>query len=183
VERLAEELRRDLDEDVSPEAARSAAGVITGQSPPPAWSRSEFALVSGDISTDADAWQECLRLFRTLMQVAREAWQVEQYPPACALRGLNLMLTSVYRAQDDERKKRKKAPQDLLDHLLPAGMERRLVRAARDLIGVNEPHARLLLDSHGILLRFAERHQLMSEADVARSRQNLERLRHDLDRH
>ena len=61
-------------------------------------------------------------------------------------------------------------------------MERLRVRAARDLIGVNEPYARLLLDSHGILLRFAERHQLMSEADVARSRQNLERLRHDLDR-
>ena len=181
VETLAAELRRDLEEDIDPEVARSAAVIIAGQSPPPAWSRAAFALVVGDISKSSKAWQDCLRLYRTLLHVAREAWQVEQYPPGCALRGLSLLLNSVYRAQENDRKKSKKAAADLLDHLLPAGLEARLVQSSHDLIGMNLPRARLLLDSHGILLRFAERHQLLSEADVTRSRQNLERLSRELE--
>ena len=181
VETVAAELRRDLEEDLDPDATRSAAAVITGQLPPPAWSRAEFALVVGDTSKSKKAWQDCLRLYRTLMHVAREAWQVEQYPPGCALRGLTLLLNSVYRAQENDRKKSKKAALDLLDHLLPVGLEARLVQSSRDLISLNLPRARLLLDSHGILLRFAERHQLLSEADVTRSRQNLERLRREFE--
>ena len=58
--------------------------------------------------------------------------------------------------------------------------EARLVRSCRDLIGVNEPRARLMLDAHQVLLRFAERHQLLSEPDIARSRQNLDRLAQQL---
>jgi type II secretory pathway component PulM len=68
----------------------------------------------------------------------------------------------------------------LLDHLLPAGLEARLVRSCRDIIGVNEPRARLMLDAHEVLLRFAMRHHLLSEPDSARSRQNLDRLKQQL---
>jgi hypothetical protein len=81
---------------------------------------------------------------------------------------------------DSRRKKPKKAAQNLLDYLLPAGLEARLVRSCRDLIGVNEPRARLMLDAHEVLLRFATRHQLLSEPDIARSRQELERLKQQL---
>jgi hypothetical protein len=37
-----------------------------------------------------------------------------------------------------------------------------------------------MLDAHQVLLRFAERHQLLSEPDIARSRQNLDRLAQQL---
>jgi hypothetical protein len=137
--------------------------------------------VLGDIRTDKNAWQDCLRLFRTLVQVAREAWRFEQRSPGRALRGLTLMLNSVYAALDSEGKKPKNKSRNLLDHLLPAGLEARLVHSCRDIIGVNEPRARLMLDAHDLLLRFAARHQLLSEPDIARSRQKLDRLKQQLD--
>jgi hypothetical protein len=92
------------------------------------------------------------------------------------------MLDSVYQWLGTDRKERKSASRNLLDFLRPAGLEQRLVRACPELVGVNEPRARLLLDAHGILLRFAERHQLVSEADTAESRKELARLVHELDR-
>ena len=61
------------------------------------------------------------------------------------------MLDSVYRWKS-ERKKGKKNGGNLLDYLRPGGMEARLVRNCRDLIGVNEPQARLLLQAHELCI-------------------------------
>jgi len=179
---LAEGLRRGIEEEIHPDAARNAAEVIDGRSPVPVWERPQFDLASGDIGSEDKAWRQNLGLSGVLMHVAREAWQVEQRPPGCALRGLALMLNSVYDWLEVDRKKRKGASGNLLDYLRPAGVERRLVEACRDLIGVNEPRARLVLDAHGILLRFAARHQLLSPADAAESHKELARLQHALDR-
>ena len=179
---LAQELRRGIEEEIHLDAARGAADVIVGRSPMPLWARAQFDLVSGDIRSDNEAWRQNLRLYGRLMHVAREAWQVERRPPGCALCGLRLMLHSVYDWLNADRKNRKSASRNLLDSLRPAGLEPRLVRGCPDLVGVNEPRARLLLDAHGILLRFAGRHQLVSEADAAESHKELTRLQHALDR-
>jgi hypothetical protein len=181
VQRLADELRRNMEEDIHPDSARAAAAVIADRSPATTWARAEFELVRGDIKEDTKAWEDCLRLLRTLVQVAREAWRLDQRSPGCALRGLTLMLNSVYDTLDSRKKKPKKAAQNLLDYLLPAGLEARLVRSCRDLIGVNQPRARLILNAHEVLLRFATRHQLLSEPDLARSRQELARLKQQLE--
>jgi hypothetical protein len=103
-------------------------------------------------------------------------------PPGCALRGLSLMLNSVYDWLDTRGKRRKSASRYLLDYLRPAGLEQRLVQACPEIIGVSVPRARLLLDAHGILLRFAARHQLVSAADAAESHKELARLQHGLAR-
>jgi SEC-C motif len=179
---LEGELRRGIEEEVHQDAARGAAEIIAGRSPAPGWARSLFDLVSGDIHQDDAAWRQNLRLYEVLMYICRETWQLEQQPPGCALRGLTLVLKSVYDWPGADRKKRRRASGNLLDLLRPPGLERRLVRACPELVGVNEPRARLLLDAHGILLRFAERHQLVSEADATESRKELARLQHVLNR-
>jgi hypothetical protein len=96
------------------------------------------------------------------------------------LRGLTLMLNSVYDAPPSGGKKPRNTSRNLLDHLLPAGLETRLVRSCRDMIGVNEPRARLMLEAHDVLLGFATRHQLLSGPEIARSRQALDRLKRQL---
>jgi len=181
MQRLAAELRRNMEKEIDPDAGRNAAAVIASGAQAAPWSRADFELVSGDIQSDNTAWEDCLRLFRAQMQVAREAWRFEQRSPGCALRGLSLMLESVYEALDSGGKKPKNASRNLLDHLLPAGLEARLVRSCPEVIGVNEPRARLMLDAHDVLLRFATRHQLLPERDIARSRQKLDRLKEQLD--
>jgi hypothetical protein len=179
---MALELRRGIEEEIHPDAARNAADVSRGRSPVPIWAQSQFGLVSGDIRSDDEAWRQNLGLYGVLMHVAREAWQVEQRPPGCALRGLSLLLNSVYDWQVADRKSRKSASRNLLDYLRPDGLERRLIRACPELIGVNKPRVRLLLDAQGILLRFAARHQLVSDADAAESHKELARLQHGLGR-
>jgi hypothetical protein len=178
-EPLAQELRRDMEEEIDIEAARHAAMTICGREPRSAWTRSDFELLQGDISESDVAWQECLRLYDTLMGVARESWQSESFPPGCGFRGLYRMLESAYGARDGTRAKRKKESKwgNLLDHLNPAGLDERLARSCRGILGVNVPRARLMLEAHELLLRFAERHQLVSAGDVAATQSELIRLR------
>ena len=178
---IAESLRQGIEEEIHIEAVRNAADVIASRVSISVWTRSQFDLVSGDIRSDDEAWRQNLRLYSALMQVVREAWQVEQRAPGCAFHGLNLMLISIYGWLANGRKK-KRASENLLEYLRPAGLEPRLVRYCGDVIGINEPRARLLLDAHGILLRFAERHQLISEADAALSHRELDRLLKGLER-
>lgn len=58
-----------------------------------------------------------------------------------------------------------------------------LARSCDDLLGVNEPRARILLDAQDVLLRFASRHRLIADADAAAvaTRAELARLRAVLD--
>jgi hypothetical protein len=94
------------------------------------------------------------------------------------------MLDSVDRsavclAREGEIKESKRG--NLLDHLNPAGLDERLARSCRGILGVNVPRARLMLEAHELLLRFAERHQLVSAGDVAATQSELIRLRGVLD--
>lgn len=182
-EALAQALGRDIDEEIDAEALAHACRVICEPDSRPAWTRAHFALVTGDIRTSDRTWQECLRLYDTLIGVAREAWRYENFPPGCAFLALSRLLESVYSALAETGQKRKKKPQrdNLLDYMNPGGMESRMARSCRDLLGVNEPRARILLDAQEVLLRFAVRHQLIAEADAAATRAELARLRGVLD--
>lgn len=176
-ETLAQTLRRGIEEEIHVDAARNAAGIVCDQAPCP-WTRTHFELVTGDLRESDVAWQECLRLYGTLMQVAREAWRIENVAPGCAFRGLSLLLDSLYNTRADKRARSKKEPKrrNLLDGLSPSGIEGRIAWTCRDIIGVNEPRARLLLEAHGILLRFGARHQLIAEGDAASTQAELARL-------
>lgn len=146
---------------------------------PPPHGRARFALVTGDIRASDRAWQECLRLYDALIGVARDAWRAESFPPGCTFLGLSRLLESVYSANAEAAEKRRKKPQrdNLLDYLNPGGMEARIARSCEDLMGVNEPRARILLDAQEVLLGFASRHQLIAEAAAAATRTELSRLR------
>ncbi|MBI3915872.1 MAG: SEC-C domain-containing protein [Betaproteobacteria bacterium] len=176
---LAPALARDIEEEIHAEAIAHAARVICEPDSRSPWTRAHFALVTGDIRTSDRAWQECLHLYGALMGVARDAWRCESFPPGCAFLGLSRLLESVYNARAEAGKKRKRKPErdNLLDYLNPDGMEARLARSCRDLLGVNEPCARILLDAEEVLLRFAIRHQLTADAGAAATRAELARLR------
>jgi hypothetical protein len=178
---LARELRLGIEEDIHEDSARLAAGIVIGGEPAPAWERGQFELVTGDISRDNQAWRDCLRLFGMIIRVAQEAWRHEARPPGCTLRGLTLLLNSVYDWKDRRAEKSKKSSDNLLDYLRPAGLESRLVQSCRDMIGVNTPRARLLLEAYGFLARSALRHKLVSPGDAAQTEKELARLRRELD--
>jgi hypothetical protein len=116
--------------------------------------------------------------------VAREAWRCEGFPPGCAYVGLSRLLESVCDALSETGDERKKKAQrkNLLDYLNPGGMESRLARSCRGLLGINEPRARILLDAQEVLLRFAVRHHLIADGDAVATRAELARLRGVLER-
>ena len=111
--------------------------------------------------------------------MARDAWRRESFPPGCAYFGLSRLLESVYDASAEagEKRKRKSQRNNLIDYLNPGGMEARLARTCRDMLGINEPRARILLDAHEVLLGFAVRHHVITDADAAAARAEVARLR------
>jgi len=76
---------RDVEEEIDTEAAHRAAMTICGRESRSAWARADFELVQGDISESDEAWEECLRLYDTLMGVARQSWQSESFSPRLRL--------------------------------------------------------------------------------------------------
>jgi len=180
-EMIASELRRGIEEEIHEDSARLAAEIVTGRAPETAWTRAQFELVTNDIFKDDQAWRDCVRLFGTLIRVAQEGWQIENQPPGCVLRGLTLSLNAVYAWRERHPGKRKPGKPNLLDYLQPSGLEQRLVEASPGLIGVNVPRARLLVQAHEVLVRFAGRHQLMAPGDLAQAVKELSRLRSQLD--
>ncbi len=184
-ESLAGQLLRGFEGDLRADAADEAVAVIAGRVPAPAWTRDEFELPPPEAEEedgDDTAWQQNLRLNRMLMHVAREAWQVNERPPGCTLRGLLLIWQAVATEPDRRRKGRATPSRNLLDSLAPAGMEERLVGACPGIYGVNVPRARLYLDAQEGLLRCAERHALRAAADTRRTAAELGRLRRALQR-
>jgi hypothetical protein len=179
VESVAQSLRRGIEEEIHEEPATGAAAIIVGQTLPEQWMRPNFDLVTGDIRADDRAWSDCLRLNRTLICAAREAWQIDQVAPGCAFTGLTLMLDSVY-ASRSRSAKRSKTGWNLLSFLSPSGIEKRLVATCRSLIGINMPKARRLLQAHDILYRLAARHRLISGKEADRTKEELSRLYNDL---
>jgi hypothetical protein len=173
---LAESFRRGLEDEIDADSARYAAEIVCGQAPPLSWTRPEFALVAGDISTSEFAWHESLRLHGTLIRVAQEAWQLEKQPPGSALRGLSLVLNSVYQSRGSRPKKSKREGGNLLDYLGPAALEARIVRSCAGLTDASEPCARLQIQTYALLSRCALRHGLISAVDADALDRELTRL-------
>jgi hypothetical protein len=90
------------------------------------------------------------------------------------------LLNSVYSWKDQRGRKSKSSSNNLLDYLHPGGLESRLVRGCREVIGVNSPRARLLLQAHELLAHSAVRHQLITPAACAQTEKELSRLRRKL---
>jgi hypothetical protein len=179
-EALADALRQDIGDEIDVEAARRAALTIFRRSPDLIWTHPDFELVRGDIRKSKKAWQQCLRLYDTLLGVSREAWQNEGFPPGCGFRGLNRLLESIYEDRDRTSSKSPKRP-NLLDYLVPAGLDERVARSCRGILGLNIARAHLMLEAYDILLRFAQRHQLVSPDNAAGAQSELTRLRRVLD--
>jgi hypothetical protein len=186
VEALTRELHRDLGEDIQISYARYAAQVIRSEVPPREFQREDFdliALADTDVEEereDAPISKESRLHFEAMLRVAHEAWQFDGRPPGSAFRGVTMLVDAVFDDQDERRHPKKSAPESLLDCLRPAGMERRITRSARGMLGTNAPHAHLLIEAHADLLRFAVRHRLIAETEAAKSERNLAMLRDKL---
>jgi SEC-C motif len=175
VENISQCLRRGIEEGVHEDAATYAAEIIIGQTPLKKWTRADFDLVIGDIRTDDGAWRDCLRLNGALIRAAQEAWQVYQVAPGCALSGFALMLDSVY-TSDSKSSKRRKTVWNLLSYLSPSGLEKRLLDYCCAMLGINVPKARRFLQAHDILCRLASKHQLISDSEASRTKDEVSRL-------
>ena len=109
------------------------------------------------------------------MQVAREAWQFDGRPSGCAFRELKLLVDAAYDEREAGRGKRKQKPFNLLD-CLNDRIESRVARSSQGFLGCDISHARLLLNAHRHLLRFAQRHQLIAAEVATRTEKELDRL-------
>jgi SEC-C motif-containing protein len=175
LESISQSLRCGIEEEIHEDAATYVSRIIIGQTLPGQWTRGDFDLVIGNIRTDDGVWRDFLRLNGALVRAAKQAWQVDQVAPGCAFTGLTLMLNSVYPSHS-KGAKRKKTGWNLLSYLSPSGIEERLVDNCRGLLGINVPKARRLLQAHDILCRLAARHQLISDSEAARTKDELSRL-------
>ena len=174
-EALARELRRDLEEEIDAGFAAHAAAVICRDGSAVAWTKTDFDLTGAVGVDDSPEWRAALRRLEALMQVAREAWQFDGRPPGCAFRELKLLVDAAYDEREAGRGKRKQKPFNLLD-CLNDRIESRVARSSQGFLGTDVPHARLLLNAHRHLLRFAQRHQLIATEAAARTEKELDRL-------
>jgi hypothetical protein len=174
-EALARELRRGMEEEIDAGYTAHAVRVIGGGGFAEPWTRSDFALTDTEAVEGSPEWRAALRRFETLMQVAREAWQLDGHPPGCAFRELQLLVDAAHAERAEAPDKRKQAPKNLLD-CLHGRIESRVARSSRSLLGINVPRARLLLHAHRHLLRFARRHGLIDAAAAAKTDRELDRL-------
>jgi len=177
---LARALRAGIEDDIDADSAMTAAAAVLSEPPRAAWTREQFDLVTGDISRNDGAWRQALGLNAALIGVAREAWQSGQAAAGSAVVGLQMLLTSVYDSPARNAKRRKSGG-NLISHLAPSGMEARIAAECREIIGVNVPRARLLLDAHDILLEFAVRHELISGTEAGQGGKEIARLRWELE--
>jgi hypothetical protein len=174
-EALARELRRDLEEELYAEFTAHVARVICLGGSAAAWTRTDFDQIDAKAVQGSPEWRAALRRFEALMQVAREAWQFDGRPPGCAFRELQLLVGAAYDEREAGRGKRKRTSVNLLD-CLNDRIESRVARSSQSLLGCDISHARLLLNAHRHLLRFAQRHQLIATEAVARTETELDRL-------
>jgi hypothetical protein len=139
--------------------------------------RHDFELPLGEVQENTPEWAALLGRFAVLMHVAREAWEEGRRPPGIAFHGLQSLVNAVFGDLDDRPSKLKRAPLNLLDCLQPSGMERRLVRHTRGIMGTNLPKAHLLLEAHSNLGRYAARHGLIEDHLAAKSERNIAMLK------
>ena len=91
---VGEFLRRDLEEDIEDDAIDRAAQVAC-DTVDPVWARAHFDLVTSDIRESEQAWQDCLRLYDTMLRVSREAWRIDGLPSGWAFVALSRLLEAV----------------------------------------------------------------------------------------
>ncbi|MGH7944601.1 MAG: SEC-C metal-binding domain-containing protein [Opitutaceae bacterium] len=176
---VACELNSDLENEIRADYVQRAALVIcNGMSAEPV-TRRDFEFMTEKGKKGEPDREAALRQFEVMMGVAREAWEFEGRPPGCALRGLWLLVDSVFEERNDGPRNRK-AGMNLLDCLHPNGMERRVARSSRDMLGTNAPLAHLLLEAHTDLRRFAVRHGLIDQSLAAKSEKNVALLKEKL---
>ncbi len=158
---LAEALRRNVDEFVTPGYPEAAAAVIAGAVPivtPEAF----------DLPVTEDGHEDFVSqdvaLLACLTAVAHDAWQQDGLSPEATLRGTFLISEAARR-----RRKPRGKRVNLLNDLEPGGLENRLERAVPDLLGSGIAEAELVLQAWRALLGTARRHGLVSEDAAAAS--------------
>ena len=63
---------------------------------------------------------------------------------------------------------------------MPNGIDRRVARAADDVVDTNRPQAHLLIEAHATLLAFARRHALIDASLAQQTERELLRLKTNL---
>jgi hypothetical protein len=174
-EMLARELRRDLEEEIYAGFTAHVARVICRGGSAATWTRTDFDQIDAEAVEGSPEWRAALRRFEALMQVALEARQFDGHPPGCAFRELQLLVGAAYDEREAGRGKRKHTSVNLLD-CLNDRIESRVARSSQSFLGCDISHARLLLNGHRHLLRFARRHQLIAAEAAARTEKELDRL-------
>jgi hypothetical protein len=175
VEEVTRRLAAGMAEHLPPGHAGCCAAVICAPAGHPAWKPADF-----DIQAAAGT-EDVMHLYERLLRVAGEAAREDGVRAGRAFRGLSLLLQSILAERQEaeeprRRKEKKRAPPNLLDYLAGSKIEPRVAERCRDMVGINKPRARLLLDAHQILIRFAGRHRLMPAADAAGSESEVARL-------
>lgn len=181
LETISKELRSDLEEEVHEDCARMASELVSGRASVPVWTRNHFELPpSGGKMTD-QLWALQLGALSVRIWTARDIGLAENVPPGIALRGLALFAEAAQSWIREGRKNRKRLSRNLLEYLRPVDLEERVARHCHEFIGVNKPQAKLLLETHAWLARFARRTGLFSEAQSAQTEQGVARLLEKLD--
>jgi hypothetical protein len=85
--------------------------------------------------------------------------------PARTLVGLQMIESAAYHRIDTHPGKEPKSQRNLLSYLDPENIERQVASESRDLVGINVPRARIMLDAHTALALWAERQGLALPAD------------------
>ncbi len=175
LESITRSLLAGIEEDTYPETANYLAAIVTGRAAPAAWTGQEFELTGKPVPKDKGPLAEHLLPLGTLLRVAQEAHQFDGIKPGCAFP----MLMELFGTGEerDERGNKKKHLRSLLDFLRASHIDGRVARNTRDLVGFNVPKALMLLQAHELLLRAADRHQLLPMAEIAQTEAELARLR------
>ena len=139
------------------------------------FSREHFTVPSSTKDSDK---QEILwnGLQHAFVEMARDEWQTGNRNPSKALIGLRMILRSAESQLANRREKGPKPPLNLLDYLNFAGMERLVVSECRDMIGLNEDRALIMLEACVTLTHWAGRHGLLAEKDTAKAEKDLTKL-------
>ena len=99
-EKLAAELLCDIEEEIHADVALAAAEVVTdldGETNDGSdWTRPAFALVTGKNTENDRSWGAGVKLFATLVRVARENWHIDAQAPEKTVLALSLLLDSAY---------------------------------------------------------------------------------------
>jgi hypothetical protein len=179
-EDIGRHLWRDFTvEDVEPRLVKRMADALWQPDLQTLWRRQDFQLCAGRQDGDEEDLAQVRHVNAALIQVAREAWEHEQFPPGAALRAVHevLDISCDARAQRTAGRRGSRRGDNLLDYLAVDGMEGRIVSNCSEKPGaLNLPLLRLTIEGHELLLRFSQRHALLPSREAAAPAAELARL-------